>query len=133
MPTIAVALVVAFVICATATALAQRGGYRLAVVQRQPARTTAGSCSSASAIRGTGGRGAPWAHDYPRGEEHFTEDPRREITAVPAHIDESSIMALGDPEIFKFPVIYMAEPGLLVDERRGRRRTCARTCRRAAS
>jgi Domain of unknown function (DUF4159) len=57
-----------------------------------------------------GGRGAPWAHDWPRGEEHFLKI-LTEITATPAHVAESSIMGLNDPELFKFPVAYMAEPG----------------------
>jgi hypothetical protein len=56
------------------------------------------------------GRGAPWAHDWPRGEEHFLKI-LTEITATPAHVAESSIMGLNDPELFKFPVAYMAEPG----------------------
>ncbi len=33
-----------------------------------------------------GGRGAPWAHDYPRGEEHFMKI-LSEITHVQAHVD----------------------------------------------
>src|SRR5262245_24253287 len=57
-----------------------------------------------------GGRGAPWAHDYPRGEEHFLKI-LNEITSTPLHVGESSVMSLGDPEMFKFPVIYMCEPG----------------------
>ena len=57
-----------------------------------------------------GGRGAPWAHDWPRGEEHFLKI-FSEITSVPLHVTESSIMSLGDPDLFKFPVAYMAEPG----------------------
>jgi hypothetical protein len=57
-----------------------------------------------------GGRLAPWAHDWPRGEEHFLKI-WGEITCAPSHITESSIMSIGDPELFKFPVAYMAEPG----------------------
>lgn len=57
-----------------------------------------------------GGRGAPWAHDWPRGEEHFLKI-FSEITSVQMHVTESSIMSLSDPELFKFPVAYMAEPG----------------------
>ena len=54
---------------------------------------------------------APWAHDYPRGEEHFLKILHASSRNVPSHIDESSIMAFSDPEMFKFPVIYLAEPG----------------------
>jgi hypothetical protein len=56
------------------------------------------------------GRGAPWAHDWPRGEEHFLKI-FSEISSVPMHVTESSIMSLSDPDLFKFPVAYMAEPG----------------------
>ena len=56
------------------------------------------------------GRGAPWAHDYPRGEEHFLKI-FSELTNVQAHTTESSVMSFSDPELFKFPVAYMAEPG----------------------
>jgi hypothetical protein len=33
------------------------------------------------------------------------------ITDVPSHVNETSIMTPGDPELFKFPVAYMCEPG----------------------
>jgi len=60
---------------------------------------------------GFGGRQGPmWAHDYPTGEGHFM----RILTAVsdvPAHLDGSNVLAFDDPELFKFPVIYLVEPG----------------------
>jgi hypothetical protein len=57
-----------------------------------------------------GGRGAPWAHDYPTGEEHFLKI-LTSISNVDAHVDASSIMHFSDPELFKFPVAYLIEPG----------------------
>jgi hypothetical protein len=54
--------------------------------------------------------GARWAHDWPRGEEHFLKI-FDELTAVPSHVAESSVMGWSDPELFKFPVCYMVEPG----------------------
>ena len=70
-----------------------------------------------------GGRGgAPWAHDYPRGEEHFLKI-LTSISNVDAHVNESSIMSFGDPELFKFPVTYLVEPGFWNMTRAGRRRT----------
>lgn len=58
-----------------------------------------------------GGRqGAPWAHDYPTGEHNFMKILTA-ISNVSAHVDESSIMSFSDPEMFKFPVIYLVEPG----------------------
>ena len=33
------------------------------------------------------------------------------LTTVPGHVEEHNVMALSDPEIFRFPVLYMCEPG----------------------
>jgi hypothetical protein len=55
-------------------------------------------------------RGAPWMHDYPRGERHFMRI-LNEVSLVGPHMDESNIFSLDDPELMKFPVAYMAEPG----------------------
>ena len=52
----------------------------------------------------------PWSHDYPNGEYHFMKIMQA-VTNVPVHIDESSIMSFEDPELFKFPVAYLCEPG----------------------
>jgi hypothetical protein len=57
-----------------------------------------------------GRRGAPWAHDWPVGEEHFLRILTY-VSNVRAHTDDSSIMTFGDPELFKFPVAYLVEPG----------------------
>jgi hypothetical protein len=54
--------------------------------------------------------GPPWSHDYPDGEVHFT-NILKEITYVRPRLDGSNILALDDPELFKYPIIYMAEPG----------------------
>jgi Domain of unknown function (DUF4159) len=62
---------------------------------------------------GMGGRtggGPPWAHDWPVGEEHFLK-LLTSITNMSSHTDASSIMHFSDPEMFKFPVIYLVEPG----------------------
>jgi hypothetical protein len=62
---------------------------------------------------GFGGRsrgGPPWSHDYPRGEVHFTKI-LKEITYVRPRIDGSNILSLDDPELFNYPIAYMAEPG----------------------
>jgi hypothetical protein len=60
---------------------------------------------------GRRGFGEPsWAHDYPTGEHHFM----RILTAVsnvPAHVDRTNVLSFDDPEMFKFPVIYLVEPG----------------------
>ena len=56
------------------------------------------------------GRDVPWSHDYPRGERNFTQIVA-ELTTVRARTQESVVIALNDPELFKYPVAYMAEPG----------------------
>ena len=58
----------------------------------------------------SGGRGAPWSHDYPTGEYHFLKI-FTSVTNVSARLDESSIMSFSDPDLFKFPVSYLVEPG----------------------
>lgn len=57
-----------------------------------------------------GFRQPAWAHDYPTGEVHFMKI----LTAVSnltAHVEETNILDFGDPEMFKYPVIYLVEPG----------------------
>lgn len=59
----------------------------------------------------TWGRGQPpWEHDYPFGEQNFMTIFTT-ITNTPAHALQSNIFAFGDPEVFKYPVIYLCEPG----------------------
>jgi hypothetical protein len=56
-------------------------------------------------------RGQPfWAHDYPEGEMHFMKI-LTSVSNVPAHVEESAILDFGNPDMFKFPVIYLVEPG----------------------
>jgi hypothetical protein len=58
-----------------------------------------------------GGRGEPpWSHDYPRAERHFTKI-LGELTTVRSRIDASNVLTLDDPELFKYPVAYLCEPG----------------------
>lgn len=60
--------------------------------------------------RGRGDNRPPWAHDYPRGERNFTQI-LAELTAVRTRTEESVVLSLIDPELFKYPVAYMSEPG----------------------
>ena len=57
-----------------------------------------------------GGRDLKWDHDYPRAERHFTKI-LEELTTIQPRVDASNILALDDPELFKFPVAYLCEPG----------------------
>lgn len=52
----------------------------------------------------------PWSHDYPDGERHFMQI-MNEITYLHPKFLQSSVLGLGDPEIGRYPVAYMAEPG----------------------
>lgn len=52
----------------------------------------------------------PWSHDYPTGERNFMRI-LNELTFLAPHVEETNIMGLDDPDLFKFPVAYMAEPG----------------------
>ena len=51
-----------------------------------------------------------WSHDYPAGERHFMKI-MNEVSFLNPHIDESNVMALDDPELMRYPVAYMCEPG----------------------
>jgi hypothetical protein len=55
-------------------------------------------------------RTPPWSHDYPAAERHFMKI-LNEISYLAPHLEESNIMALDDPELFKYPLAYMCEPG----------------------
>ncbi len=56
------------------------------------------------------GGGSAWAHDYPRAERNFLKI-LGELSTVRVRGDASTILSLDNPELFRFPVIYMAEPG----------------------
>jgi hypothetical protein len=58
-----------------------------------------------------GNGGIPWSHDYPEGEVHLSKI-LEELTLLRIRTDGSNILALDDPELFNYPVAYMAEPGL---------------------
>ena len=103
-------LVIVLAVLATASALAQRGGFRTNQSYSGNVPYDGKFVFLRISYPWYGGRLAPWAHDYPRGEQHFTRI-LSELTAVPTHTEASSIMSLSDPEIFKNPLIYMAEPG----------------------
>ncbi|NIM50613.1 MAG: DUF4159 domain-containing protein [Gemmatimonadales bacterium] len=57
-----------------------------------------------------GGVNYQWDHDYPRAERHFTRI-LSEVTTLSPLTNASNILALDDPELFKYPVAYMSEPG----------------------
>jgi len=51
-----------------------------------------------------------WNHDFPRAERNFTKI-LNEITALRPYMGGGNILALDDPELFKYPIAYLCEPG----------------------
>jgi hypothetical protein len=51
-----------------------------------------------------------WSHDYPDGEVHFMKI-LNEISYLNPHVEQSNVVGLGDPELFRYPVAYLCEPG----------------------
>jgi hypothetical protein len=51
-----------------------------------------------------------WDHDYPRAERHLMQI-LQEITSLRPLLDASNVHTLDDPELHKYPVSYMSEPG----------------------
>ena len=57
-----------------------------------------------------GGFGSAWDHDYPRAEQNLSLI-LQEITALDIRTNGSLILTLDDPELFKYPIAFMWEPG----------------------
>jgi hypothetical protein len=55
-------------------------------------------------------RGGGWSADYPLMERNLTS-MLTEITAMRPHMDGSNVHDLDDPELLKYPVAYLSEPG----------------------
>ncbi|HEX9737175.1 MAG TPA: DUF4159 domain-containing protein [Thermoanaerobaculia bacterium] len=53
-----------------------------------------------------------WDHDYPRAERNFMRI-LHELTAVDAGAGGHNVLAVDDPEIFKYPMAIVAEPGYM--------------------
>ena len=51
-----------------------------------------------------------WDHDYPRAEQHLSQI-MRELSYLDIRLDGSRILTLDDPELFKYPIAFMWEPG----------------------
>jgi hypothetical protein len=56
------------------------------------------------------GNSDAWNHDYPRAEQHLTR-LLKDITYIDARTEGSLILTLDDPELFKYPIVMMWEPG----------------------
>jgi hypothetical protein len=66
--------------------------------------------SAASPQSGSGGMSNAWNHDYPRAEQHLSQIVN-EVTLINMHTEGALILPLDDPDLFKYPVAYMWEPG----------------------
>jgi hypothetical protein len=51
-----------------------------------------------------------WNHDYPRAETHLMKI-LKETTTLDPNMAGGNVLALDDPELFKYPVAYLCEPG----------------------
>ncbi len=55
---------------------------------------------------------APWHHDYPFSEEFFL-GMLHEVTGMRVTSESYRIVALSSPDIFKYPFLYLSEPGFM--------------------
>ena len=70
-----------------------------------------GSADPDFGMRSSGfNNGPPWAHDYPRAERNLMHI-LDEVTTVDPYKDGGRIIDIGDPELMKYPIAYMSEPG----------------------
>ena len=60
-----------------------------------------------------GRREPPWMHDFPRADFHFLKI-LSELTFLKTFIDQGNVLTLDDPDLAKFPIAYMSEPGFWV-------------------
>ena len=58
----------------------------------------------------SGGWNSAWNHYYPRAEQNVSRIVR-ELSYLDIRTDGSRILSLDDPELFKYPVAFMWEPG----------------------
>jgi hypothetical protein len=63
-----------------------------------------------SGFGGRRGGGAAWNHDYPRADFNLMKILEA-ITLIPVRTDVTRVLTLDDPELFKYPIAYMWEPG----------------------
>jgi len=59
---------------------------------------------------GRRGFSSAWDHDYPRAEQHLSLI-LQELTALDIRTDGSLVLTLDDPELLKYPIAFMWEPG----------------------
>jgi Domain of unknown function (DUF4159) len=106
-----IVLTTVLILAAVSTALAQRGGgYGFRQSYSGNTRYDGKFVFVRMSYPTNTFRNPGWAHDYPDGEVHFMKILTT-VSNVQAHVEETNILDFGDPEMFKFPVIYLVEPG----------------------
>jgi hypothetical protein len=102
---LAKALVVAAALMCGAAAMAQPalGGWG------RPSKVYDGRFTFAR-LRWDTGRNSAWNHDFPLAEQNLTT-LLRELTLIDADTTGSLILDLDDPQLFRYPIVYMWEPG----------------------
>ena len=105
------------VLCAVTAALAQRledfGGGRMPVIRSTPydGRFTFVRVKYETAPGGYWSGGRPsWVHGYPVAEENLMRI-MTDISYLGPHTDGFNVIALDDPELFKYPIAYLIEAG----------------------
>ena len=105
----------ALVLSAVTAAAAQRGG-RFFNARPQITRVDYNGKFTFTRLRynglrqGFGWGSNAWNHDYPQADMHLPMILEA-LTAIEPNLNESNILDLEDPEIFRNPVLYMWEPG----------------------
>ncbi|MFN7980711.1 MAG: DUF4159 domain-containing protein [Vicinamibacterales bacterium] len=60
---------------------------------------------------GTWAGGRPsWVHGYPLAEQNLMRI-MKEVSLLDAHVDDMNVVTLEDPEMFKYPILYIIEVG----------------------
>ena len=54
--------------------------------------------------------GPGWHHDYPVADRNLMKIVT-ELTTLDARVDSSVVLDESDPELFKYPIAYLSEPG----------------------
>ena len=64
--------------------------------------------------------GSSWSHDYPRGDYNLSR-LLHELTTMNVELEGTNVLEIGDPEMFRHPMIYISEPGFwtMTDEQAG--------------
>ena len=110
-----VAAIGACVLLMAVASLAQFGGRGRFIVRRNApydGRFTFVRISYTTAPGGYwyGGGWPAWGHGYPLSEQNLM-NIMNEVSYLAPHIEETITLALDDPELSKYPVAYLIEPG----------------------